>query len=128
MIGDAAVQIQQRLDRGVSLIVAGDVRAAVEMLFAPDAIYVMPGATLHGRAAIEEMFLSSPRRYIGGWIRSDRVVVHGDLAYEWGTNSFTIESRGETVVANGRYLTVWQKQADGTWIIKADAPFADPST
>lgn len=46
----------------------------------------------------------------------------GDLAYEIGTYTInmTIPGMSGKVDDNGKYLTVWQKQADGSWKIKAD--------
>ncbi|WP_215225643.1 YybH family protein [Echinicola shivajiensis] len=45
----------------------------------------------------------------------------GDLGYTIGTYSMTMEdSTGMSMVENGKYLTVWKKQADGTWKVAAD--------
>ncbi len=45
----------------------------------------------------------------------------GDYAYEIGTYNvnMTIPGMGD-VDDNGKYLTVWQKQSDGSWKIKAE--------
>jgi ketosteroid isomerase-like protein len=45
----------------------------------------------------------------------------GDLAYEVGTYTIdmTIPEMG-SMKDNGKYLTVWEKQDDGSWKVKAE--------
>ncbi len=128
MNSDAAVasHIQARLDRAVSDLIRGDAHAVVCDLFAPDAVYVRPDATLVGRDAIEAMFARLQGRVVEGWIRTTSLTVHGDLAYEIGTNSITTaHADGSSSVSNGRYLSVWRREPDGGWLIVADAPMAE---
>jgi len=121
-----AREIQERLDSAIEALKREDARGAVQGLFAPDAIYVRSGATLVGAQAIEAMFAAAPR-IAEGWIRTTSLVVHGDLAYEVGTNSITRHTAdGSTLISRGRYLSVWRRQPDGSWRIVADAPIADP--
>ncbi|WP_186757077.1 YybH family protein [Echinicola salinicaeni] len=56
------------------------------------------------------------------WVPSHVEVANsGDLGYTIGTYSMTMEdSTGMSMVENGKYLTVWKKQADGTWKVAAD--------
>ena len=51
----------------------------------------------------------------------------GDLAYTIGTASLTVSApKGKkTVTDKGKYLTVWAKQADGTWKVVADMYSSD---
>jgi uncharacterized protein (TIGR02246 family) len=46
----------------------------------------------------------------------------GDIVYEIGTYNIVLRPAGMTEDINdhGKYLTVWQKQADGNWKIKTD--------
>lgn len=45
----------------------------------------------------------------------------GDLAYTIGTWQLTGKNRkGEPISMTGKYVTVWKKQADGTWKVAAD--------
>jgi len=50
-----------------------------------------------------------------------------DLAYTIGTYSLTMSApKGKkTVTDKGKYLTVWAKQADGTWKVVADMASSD---
>ncbi|HLQ50693.1 MAG TPA: DUF4440 domain-containing protein [Terriglobales bacterium] len=50
----------------------------------------------------------------------------GDLGYTVGTWQLTGKSRkGEPVSMTGKYMTVWKKQADGSWKVVADMGNAD---
>jgi ketosteroid isomerase-like protein len=49
----------------------------------------------------------------------------GDLGYTRGTYEMHVESSEGPVTINGKYLTIWKKQADGTWMVTADMFNAD---
>jgi ketosteroid isomerase-like protein len=64
----------------------------------------------------------APAASSGGW-KATRVEVakSGDLAYTSGTyDGTTIGADGKPAKDSGNYLTVWKKQADGTWKILVD--------
>ncbi len=44
----------------------------------------------------------------------------GDTAYETGTYSYKYQEKGKPVTEEGRYVTVWKRQADGSWKIIMD--------
>jgi ketosteroid isomerase-like protein len=45
----------------------------------------------------------------------------GDLGYTSGTTGMSFkDASGKTVVYKGKYLTVWKKQADGSWKVLYD--------
>jgi len=45
----------------------------------------------------------------------------GDLGYTVGTYELTMNNpKGKPVTDHGKYLTVWTKQADGSWKVAAD--------
>ena len=52
----------------------------------------------------------------------------GDMAYEYGTYSMTVnDPQGKPVNDRGKYVVVWKKQSDGNWkavadIINSDLP------
>lgn len=48
------------------------------------------------------------------------VSASGDLGYTVGRYESRAHRDGETVVDSGTYLTVWTRQSDGTWKVKAD--------
>jgi ketosteroid isomerase-like protein len=50
----------------------------------------------------------------------------GDLGYTVGTYEITqSDDKGKHVVGTGKYLTVWRKQADGSWKVEFDTGVAD---
>ena len=51
----------------------------------------------------------------------------GDMVYMVGTYSMTMSApKGkQTITDKGKYLTVWQKQADGSWKVVADMISSD---
>lgn len=48
------------------------------------------------------------------------VAASGDLGYTVGRYEQTSRVADETVVNSGKYLTVWRRQEDGSWKVKAD--------
>jgi len=44
----------------------------------------------------------------------------GDTAYETGTYSYKYQEKGKPVTEEGRYVTIWKRQADGSWKIIMD--------
>lgn len=48
------------------------------------------------------------------------VATSGDLGYTVGRYEQTSRADGEPIVNSGTYLTVWRRQEDGSWKVKAD--------
>ena len=104
--------------------------AGLSAIYAPDAALANPGAPLVvGTEAVGKAvagFVADPLLKVS--FASDRVQVaaSGDLAYTRG--HFTMESSDPETKKlrkdSGNYLTVWQKQADGSW--KAVEDFITP--
>jgi uncharacterized protein (TIGR02246 family) len=44
----------------------------------------------------------------------------GDTAYETGTYSYKYQENGKPVNEEGRYVTIWKRQSDGSWKIVMD--------
>ena len=92
--------------------------------YADDAVMMMPGtAPLHGRAEMTrslnammaQMTLKDPKFHI------EDVLVGGDLAVETGTYEWTVQpKKGKAMPDKGSYVTIWQRQADGSWKIIRD--------
>lgn len=68
-----------------------------------DQLFQMPGLELRWQADVAE------------------VAESGDLGYTMGSFLETVEGpEGETVSREGKYVTVWEKQQDGSWKVVAD--------
>ena len=55
------------------------------------------------------------------------VSASGDMGYTVGRYAARSSPDGDTLVDSGTYLTVWRRQDDGTWKVKADIGNADPT-
>jgi uncharacterized protein (TIGR02246 family) len=94
--------------------------------FAEDGYGLYPGGpAVTGRAAIKEMiakFFADPN---GAWTAQDTRVVAskgGDMVYAQGTYSMTMTNpkTKKPITDKGKYLTIFAKQADGSWKVAAD--------
>ncbi|HYJ52664.1 MAG TPA: DUF4440 domain-containing protein [Allosphingosinicella sp.] len=103
---------------------------AIVAHYAPDGALASPGAPLAVgpeavRAADREMLADPAFQLTFG---NDRIQVaaSGDLAYSRGRFTLHITDPGthQPATIAGNYLTVWQKQADGSW--KAVEDFVTP--
>jgi ketosteroid isomerase-like protein len=103
---------------------AKDVEAYVGFL-AEDALELPPNAPmLTGKESMrkglsEEM--ANPGFVLSWQVNKAEASRGGDLAYSIGTYQSTMnDAKGKPVTDRGKYVTVWKKQADGTWKVVAD--------
>ena len=105
----------------------------IASFFADDATHFSPNMpALKGRQAIRETFkerLADPSRTVSAEATSIEVSRGGDLAYVIGvyTATSTDPKTKKVMAEKGRYVTVYKKQADGSWkgvvnIDNAEAP------
>jgi uncharacterized protein (TIGR02246 family) len=95
--------------------------ATIAAPYTDDASFItIDGACIQGRTEIEKMYrdrfarVGLPR---STKINSKKLVVDGDLAYESGYGEFELAKEGKLSINRGRFLTVWQRQANGDWKI-----------
>ena len=51
----------------------------------------------------------------------------GDLAYSWGKGKVSVkDKKGKVTETTVKYVSVWKKQADGSWKIAVDTMIPDP--
>jgi hypothetical protein len=49
-----------------------------------------------------------------------------ELGYTFGTNAISVEdSTGASTTTNGKYVTIWRKQTDGSWKVVVDITNSD---
>jgi uncharacterized protein (TIGR02246 family) len=107
--------------------------------YAPDAVAVFPGApsvTGDGLRKTYEDALKDPGFDVS--FSSEKVDASGDLAYARGhfTEKYTDPTTKAGASNSGSYITVYKKQADGSWKVVEDftaveppaAPAAAPAT
>ena len=83
---------------------------------------------VRGRKAIYEGLLGVPEDYALHWDPElAEVAPAGDMGWTWGyfSASYT-DSTGKPVKNYGKYLTVWRRQSDGSWMVRADIGNKNP--
>jgi uncharacterized protein (TIGR02246 family) len=119
--------VRQAIDasvaRSTAAIKAGDA-AVVAQEYAPDAHLLTANApAMVGHAAVSEG--------LKGWLSSMKVtdmnttttdvIVSGDLAVSTGTYTMSMQiPNGPKIDDKGKFVTVWRRQADGSWKIVRD--------
>lgn len=95
--------------------------AVIAAPYSEQAVFIaFDGTCIQGRTEIEKMYRARFER--SGFasstkINSKKLVVDGDLAYESGYAEIGSLKQGKLSIDRGRFLTVWQRQADGAWKI-----------
>ena len=110
---------------------AGDWTAAVAVL-TEDAVWMPPNQPAReGRAAIQEWL--SPLTVTDFEVTPFEMGGHGDFAYRRGRYSITLTVEGMegSVSDTGKYVQIWRKEPDGSWLIdqaiwNSDLPLAAP--
>lgn len=105
-------------------------RAYVEARFADiadtyttEGVLMTSGGIVRGRANIQRYFTyGSGRRQVAHSMTPKSLTLHGNVAVETGVWSSTVQ-RGDAPAStsSGRHLLVWERQADGRWLIAYDA-------
>jgi ketosteroid isomerase-like protein len=98
--------------------------------YADDATVMMPNEPVFRGAdsikAVLTPMMQDPNFALS--FKADKIEASGILVYTQGTYSRTTTGRdGKPLVDTGKYLTVWKKQADGSWkaiedIFNSDLP------
>ena len=105
---------------------------------ADDAMYLVEGMPrISGREAITEAWREEAQLpgFSLNWEPDGAVVsASGDLGYTFGSNEISLNNAaGVRTTTQGKYVTIWRKQADGSWKVvvdigNSDAPSASVAT
>jgi uncharacterized protein (TIGR02246 family) len=102
--------------------------------FADDAVGLYSGmAALNGKQALKEAFtsiLADPNYAVTFQNTRMEASKGGDLVYSLGTYTMTLTNpkTKKPATDKGKYLTIYQKQADGNWKALVDSTITDSST
>jgi len=93
--------------------------------YADDATIFIPNTSIAmGKPSIRQAWtsmLATPGFGISWAAMKAEASKSGDLGYTFGTYTMMMnDATGKTVNDRGKYVTVWKKQADGTWKVVAD--------
>lgn len=109
-------------------MVAADVPAILAN-YADDGVMMQPGMpAVSGRAAIEEAMkgMVAAMKVDSASFTLTDLKVGGDMAVETGAFRMTMTpTGGKPMNEVGKYVTVWQKQADGSWKVVRDISNSD---
>lgn len=107
---------------------AGDV-AGWSNAYAEDAIVMWPnGPASRGRAEREATVkaMLGTASVSNVKFTTEDLTVMGDMAIEAGTYAMTVTPKGGPATEDkGKYMTMWKKQADGSWKIARDINNSD---
>ena len=94
-------------------------------LYSENAVLMTPEGDITGKAAIqqyfERLFRDRPDSILGTSTASETIDVAGNRAYEAGTVIYTVAPRnspGLSTERKIRYMTFWQQELDGRWLIR----------
>ncbi|UCC71597.1 MAG: DUF4440 domain-containing protein [Gemmatimonadota bacterium] len=101
-------------------VLAGD-WAGASQLFAAEAVWMPPNAPLiEGPDAIRAAFEADAATYTAFTNTPTEIVGSGDVAYARGTYTLTVAGMAEPISDSGKYLAIFRKQADGSWLAALD--------
>lgn len=90
-------------------------------IYANDAVIAPPGRPFLGGDDLGEYWAQAPgTEVVSHRTIPDSIVVHGDLAYDWGRYEGAAGPAGSPSDFSGKYLIVWRHDADGMWRMVQD--------
>src|SRR5580693_5779696 len=104
--------------------------AAFADWFADDGVAMGNGAQPQiGKVAIAKSANWSPKDYQLTWTPTDALMgPSGDMGYTWGHyEGRAKDAHGNPVVTSGRYITMWRREANGSWKVVLDAGANEPA-
>jgi uncharacterized protein (TIGR02246 family) len=103
--------------------------AAIMAIYSDDAVVMMAGQPAwNGKAGIRQSGteMLNAVKFSDIKFTTSSVDVAGDYAIETGTLQLTLTPKGgKPMPDKGKYVTVWKKQADGSWKVYRDISNSD---
>lgn len=107
----------------LSALQAGDTAKAT-MNYDAEAILMMPGDEAWTASNLHQKMVDFMKAYTikdAKLTSTAPLILTGDYAIETGIFEWTMQPKtGKPITDKGKYLTVWKKQADGSWKILRD--------
>jgi uncharacterized protein (TIGR02246 family) len=96
----------------------------VAAIFAEDGVWLVGGGMLvKGREQITTRLKTAMQGLDPGVnviVTTTDVWLDGDTAYETGKYKYIFTEKGKAGTYEGRYVTCWKRQADGSWKLSMD--------
>jgi uncharacterized protein (TIGR02246 family) len=123
----ALAEVRQAIDKGnAQWIEAWDKADAslLAQLFAQDGVLLgRNGKIFKGPQQILERqkpVMEGAGKGVKATVTTVDVWLNGETAYETGKYSYKYQEKGKPVIEEGRYVTIWNRQSDGSWKIIVD--------
>ncbi len=127
VLQDSLVEARRAIDRGnaqwIEAWEKGD-PAMVAAIFTEDgSLLARNGKIIKGRQQILER-QKAAMEAVGKGVKVTVTTIDmwadGDTAYETGKYSYKYQEKGKPVTDEGRYVTIWKRQQDGSWKLFMD--------
>jgi ketosteroid isomerase-like protein len=90
-------------------------------IYADDAVIGPPGRVFITGDGLSQYWAQAPgTAVVSHRLIPDSIVVHGDLAYDWGRYEGASGRVGAPSDFSGKYLVVWRRDTDGMWRMVQD--------
>ncbi len=103
--------------------------AKMRSVYAADAMVFLPNVPLaRGHAGINQLNagMLAAFTFTAANFQTTNLILTGDYAIETGTYAMTMKPKSGASIADvGKYLSVWQKQSDGSWKMVRDISNSD---
>ena len=81
-----------------------------------------------GRDALIERFAAWPEGAVLRWTPVEGMAASsGDFGFTWGRFVFSAPGEADAVEHHGKYVSIWRREADGSWKFVADIGNASPA-
>ena len=123
----ALVEVRKAIDKGnAQWVEAWDKADAslIASLFAEDGVLLgRNGKMFKGPKQIferQKTVMESASKGVKATVTTVDLWLDGTTAYETGIYSYKFQENGKPVNEEGRYVTIWKRQSDGSWKIASD--------
>ena len=103
--------------------------AKMSNVYTTDAMVLFPNAPVaRGRSGISQLFAGLLANFTvtAATFKTTDLIVTGDYAIETGTYEMTMRpKKGAPIADVGKYVSIWQKQSDGSWKMVRDISNSD---
>jgi len=124
---EALADVRRAIDKGNAQWSEGWAKgepAMVAALFADDGVQLAgKGKIFKGPEQISEHQKTAMQSVDPGvkvTVTTSTIWLDGDTAYETGKYKYEYKEKGKPAVDEGRYVTVWKRQKDGSWKLAMD--------
>lgn len=125
MGGDDEQAIRESVETWLAASKRGDVSTMLDLL-ADDVIFIVAGKEPFGKEAFSAPQKQMKDVEMNASIDIKEIEVAGPWAWMRSFLEMTMTRDGKATKHAGHILTIWQKNAEGRWVIKRDANFVRP--